>query len=315
MPSLTRIDPIAKTFGNLLAGEPVTHGALTMIPLLAPLLAEPVWLTLADAGERVRITEVSEAGSVPTLQVTSTADLPLLLLDGEELVGAKQNRILNMTVLVAAGATVTIPVSCVEQGRWHYRSRHFAPGDAALFASLRAEKAAWVTRSVREGRGHMADQGGIWEGVAARTVAHGVASPTGAMRDIYDRYETDLASARQALAPRPGQLGALIYLSGRWVGLDLLAGAGLFARAWPRLCTGYAADAIGRKPGSRVAPSPQAVLERIAACPAEPAPAVGLGTEYRLAGAQAQGAVLVAEDRVAHLMVFPHTPASGRGGE
>ena len=132
MPTLTQIDPIAKTLDNILAGEPVTHGALTMIPILAPLLAEPVWLTLAEAGERVRITEVSEAGSVPNLQVTNTADQPLLLLDGEELVGAKQNRILNMTVLVAAGATVTIPVSCVEQGRWAYQSRHFAAGDAAL---------------------------------------------------------------------------------------------------------------------------------------------------------------------------------------
>ena len=314
MPTLTEIDPIAKTLGNILAGEPVIHGALTMIPILAPLLAEPLWLTVAEAGERARITEVSEAGSVPTLQVTNTADQPLLLLDGEELVGAKQNRILNMTVLVAAGATVTIPVSCVEQGRWHYRSRHFAAGDAALFASLRAQKAAWVTRSVREGRGHMADQGGIWDGVAARVAAHGVASPTGAMRDFYGKYEEDLGAARQALAPRPGQIGALVYLSGRWVGLDLLACPGLFARAWPRLCAGYAADAIGRKPGVRLVPGPHAVLERIAACPAEPAPAVGLGTEYRLAGGQAHGAALVAEDRVAHLMVFPDTPASRRRG-
>ena len=315
MPTLIQIDPIAKTLGNILAGEPVIHGALTMIPILAPLLAEPLWLTVAEAGERARITEVSEAGFVPTLQVTNAANQPLLLLDGEELVGAKQNRILNMTVLVAAGATVTIPVSCVEQGRWHYRSRHFAAGDGALFASLRAQKAAWVTRSVREGRGHMADQGGIWDGVAARVAAHGVASPTGAMRDFYGKYEEDLGAARQALAPRPGQIGALVYLSGRWVGLDLLAGPGLFARAWPRLCAGYAADAIGRKPGARLAPSPHAVLAGIAACSAEPAPAVGLGTEYRLAGGQAQGAALVAEDRVAHLMVFADTPGSRRRGE
>src|SRR3989304_2882108 len=99
MPTPPEIDPIATALVNILAGEPVTHGALTMIPILAPLLAEPAWLMLAEAGERVRITEVSEAGSVPTLQVTNTADQPLLLLDGEELVGAKQNRILNMTVL------------------------------------------------------------------------------------------------------------------------------------------------------------------------------------------------------------------------
>jgi len=45
--------------------------------------------------------------------VANGADRPLLLLDGEELIGAKQNRILNTTVLVAAHTEVTIPVSCV----------------------------------------------------------------------------------------------------------------------------------------------------------------------------------------------------------
>ncbi len=58
---------------------------------------------------RARVTEVSEAGSVPFLQVANGADRPLLLLDGEELIGAKQNRILNTTVLVAARTEVTIP--------------------------------------------------------------------------------------------------------------------------------------------------------------------------------------------------------------
>ena len=39
---------------------------------------------------------------MPELRVANLGDLPLLLLDGEQLVGARQNRILNMTVLVAA---------------------------------------------------------------------------------------------------------------------------------------------------------------------------------------------------------------------
>ena len=49
-------------------------------------------LTLAGAGDRVRITEISEGGSVPDLRVAKVGDLPLLLLDGQQLVGAKQNR-------------------------------------------------------------------------------------------------------------------------------------------------------------------------------------------------------------------------------
>jgi len=117
MPTVADVEIIAKTLGSILAGKPQSHGALTVIPILAPMQTEPEWLTLAEAGDRVRITEISEGGSVPNLKVANLGDLPLLLLDGEQLVGAKQNRILNMTVLVAAQTEVTIPVSSVEQGR------------------------------------------------------------------------------------------------------------------------------------------------------------------------------------------------------
>jgi hypothetical protein len=57
------------------------------------------------------------------------------------------------------------------------------------------------------------------------------------------------------------------------------------------------------------------VLQRVAACPAELAPAVGLGVEYRLAGLRTAGAALVAEDRVAHLMAFPAAGAEAASAE
>ena len=239
------------------------------------------------------------------------ADQPLLLLDGEELIGAKQNRILNTTVLVAAHTEVTIPVSCVEQGRWGYRGRQFRPGDASLYASLRARKAAHVSQSVRAGRGHRADQGEVWTHLASRASQLRVDSATGAMRDVYARHQTDLMAARQALAAQPGQIGALIYMGTRWVGIDLLAGPGLFGRAWPRLCAGYVADAIGRKlePWQRL--DGGAVLEALVRGQVEPAPAVGLGEEYRLGSGRLAGAALVAQGRVAHLMAFPSTESAG----
>jgi hypothetical protein len=305
MPTVADVDALQQMLNTILAGKPQTHGALTVIPILAPMQAEPEWLTLAEAGNRVRITEVGEEGSVPHLKVANLGDLPLLLLDGEQLVGAKQNRILNMTVLVAAKTEVTIPVSCVEQGRWGYRSRHFQFSDASLFASLRARKSAAVSQSIREGRGHRADQQGVWEGIAEAAQAHDVKSATGAMSDFYARYESEIAQAREALAPIPGQVGAVAYVGGRWAGLDLLAAPRLFSRAWPRLCAGYAADALRRAPAERHEPAPPRLFEMLATCPVEPTQAVGLGVEYRLTAQKLVGASLVAEERVAHLMAFP----------
>jgi hypothetical protein len=85
------------------------------------------YITLDEALPRgLCVAETSEAGSVPELVVENPLTERVLLYDGEELVGAKQNRILNVSVLVEAMSGLTIPVSCVEQGRWRRQSVHFA---------------------------------------------------------------------------------------------------------------------------------------------------------------------------------------------
>lgn len=316
MMKLADLDAVAALLSRLAAGAPLTHGPLTVVPLLLDGALDPDWLTLDQAGEAVAVEEVGPAGAVPRLRVRNGADRDVLLLDGEELVGARQNRVLNTTVLVAAGSTVTIPVSCVEPGRWAYRQPRVTASQASLLASIRAAKATWVTESLKEGCGHESDQGQLWSKLADRASGYRVSSPTGAMRAIYERYEAELARAREALAPRPGQVGAIVFLAGRWVGLELLPGPGLFARAWARLCPGYAADTLGAQaeeeveegPGAGVAGpgevSPAAALEALAGSTVEPAPAVAGGREYRLSGPVA-GAVLVVEDRLAHLAAFP----------
>ena len=131
---------------------------------------------------------------MPTLRVISAADRPVLLLDGEELIGAKQNRVLNTTVLVAAHARLTVPVSCVEQGRWAYASRRFAAGDSSLYASVRARKAEHVTRSLRATGQHASDQGDIWQRLSLKDAEHEVRSDTGDGR----------RPRRAGAPPRPG---------------------------------------------------------------------------------------------------------------
>jgi hypothetical protein len=162
-----------------------------------------------------------------------------------------------------------------------------------------------VSQSVRAGRGHRADQGQVWACLADRASQLRVDSATGAMRDVYARHQAAMTAARQALAAQPGQVGSLIYMDGRWVGLDVLAGPGLFGRAWPRLCAGYVADAIGQEAMPWLRPDADAVLTTVAQGQAEPAPAVGLGKEYRLGSPGLAGATLVAQEWVAHLMVIP----------
>src|SRR5258706_16469161 len=107
--------------GMRLAQETLFHN-LTMFPLLTLQSGEPNYQTLDEAlaNRAARIKEVSESGSVPQLMLFNDGAVPVLLLDGEELIGAKQNRILNLTILAPARTALPIPVSCVESGRWTY---------------------------------------------------------------------------------------------------------------------------------------------------------------------------------------------------
>ena len=105
-------------------GDPVEHRGIVVAPLFP--LRNPVarYLTLDTGLARgLSITETGEAGDVPQLAVSNPLPDDVLLYDGAELVGAKQNRILNVSVLVGAGSTLRIPVSCTEEGRWRFVSK------------------------------------------------------------------------------------------------------------------------------------------------------------------------------------------------
>ncbi len=90
--------------------------ALRIVPILGESQSEPPYQTLgAKTLDRIRISELGEGGVVPVLKVENLLDERVFLMDGQGLVGAKQNRILNTDVVVPSGKAIHIPVSCVEQ--------------------------------------------------------------------------------------------------------------------------------------------------------------------------------------------------------
>ena len=134
---------ITQYLDALAPGEPQTHANLTMIPILGHDQTEEDYLLLDEALARgvLKVAEVSGAGSVPELRVENAAEHKVLILDGEELVGAKQNRVVNTTLLIAAASSTVIPVSCVEQGRWDYDSPDFRSELRMMPPEARADKA------------------------------------------------------------------------------------------------------------------------------------------------------------------------------
>ena len=96
---------------------------------------------------RAKLTELSDSGSVPRIKFVNYAKRPILMIDGEELLGCKQNRILNLSVLAPVNTEIEIPVSCVERNRWNHSSSQFRQSDNFEFASLKFTKMHSVSQN------------------------------------------------------------------------------------------------------------------------------------------------------------------------
>jgi hypothetical protein len=168
----------------------------------------------------------------------------VLIVDGEELVGAKQNRIVNLSILVPAQSTLTIPVSCVEAGRWRSRSRAFSSAPRTHYAAGRAMKMRQVTHSMVDRGDRRADQSAVWSDIACKAERLEAPSATGAAEAMYERHHATLESYVQECVPVAGQVGALFAIGDRLVGLDLFDHETTFRKLLPKLVRSYALDAM-----------------------------------------------------------------------
>jgi hypothetical protein len=271
----------------------------------------------ALAAGRLRITEVDEGGSVPELLAENTADRMILLVDGEELVGAKQNRILNTSVLIPPGATVKIPVSCVEQGRWNATSDAFQVGGHSP-SRLRARKSRDVTASLKREGVARSDQHAVWDEVAACLQDAETDSPTEALHDVIEHRQDALSGYVKALNYLPETRGVIVAINGRFAAADIFDRAGTLETLWPRLITGYALDAIGRKENTAstlTARGAGALLEHVAELACDVCPTVGFGEDWRFEAEDVVGQALVAEKTCVHLSIFPNEDHNQREHE
>jgi hypothetical protein len=302
-------------------GERQVHGPLAVFPLFLERHGEghgrPHFITLRQAlGEgRALITEVDEGGSVPELRVVNKGDARLLIVDGEELRGAKQNRVLNTSILVDHFATIVVPVSCTERGRWSYATREFAESEIVAERQVRYAMRETTHASLVRGAGHRADQGEVWSEVDAMHARQHTASPTGAMRDAYQHKKRDLDAVIAAFPLQAEQNGVLVLHGDRVVGLDLVSRSPQYGELHEKLLRSYAFEALvsDGEPGDRAVAD--AFLERIAGLSGRRFKSPGLGWDVRFEGAGVLGSALVYRGRAVHAAFFDVGGAGGHTGD
>jgi len=288
---------------DISAGEyrvlaPITHGSLTIFPVVSDRRHDTSMFITLDEGLRSGAVVVSEAGQVQglirrgpapprrdgaqvnRLVLVNNSDKPLLLLAGEIVTGGKQDRVVGKDRIVSPNSDpVDLSVFCVEPGRW--------TGTSAQFGGMGASngRSAYVTQmaqpSVRAGAMADKNQQKVWDQVneAARVMA-GPAPPPGlsgttsyakvmgndevqkkvdaVAAPMEHSYESVIKQLRNQNA-----VGVVVAINGNIVWADIFASTPLLEKYWPKLVRSYATEAITRRnvKGSADVKSAQAFLD------------------------------------------------------
>ena len=311
--------PVSAALGSIDIAPPVSFENLLMFPLVLrddEQPGVPEYRTL-DAGlnhGEVEITEISEQGSVPELRVMNRGSSPVLIVDGEELVGAKQNRVVNLTILAAPQSDLIIPVSCVEAGRWRSRSKGFTSAPRAQYSSGRAKRMSQVTRSLANDGMAYSDQAEVWSDIADKFAQLKTSSPTGAMEALFTHHGSFIDACVERCQPVARQVGALFAVDHRIVGFDLFDSPETLRALLPKLVRSVALDALDRR-GDVSSARTEAkkatttfaaalFLGTVSTAGSHASPGVGLGTNLRITGQGVTGAALVNQEHLVHLSAF-----------
>lgn len=304
---------LVQTRESIQIGKAVAYENLCIFPLLSDTDTEPDYLSMKTAlkKQQIEIQEISESGSVPDLKVINHSDLPVLIIDGEEVAGAKQNRIVNTSILVPARKELLIPVSCTEQGRWSYKSKTFSDSGVLMAARVRSSSNSRVTANLKQAKGFVAGQREVWYDVAQLHTRSGTQSSTQAMKDAYELKQKQIEAYLQAFPLQKGQKGIIVFMNGQLAGMDYLSRYSAYADIHEKLLKSHVIEAIADTKttgsASKLPEEATEFLDRQLMVPATERPSVGLGKDYRLEGAEDASAILAYSEQIIHWTAYPNS--------
>jgi hypothetical protein len=309
---------IKKYLSSFEFGEVQHFKNMSVLPILSPLDDSPEYLVLKQALEQhvLVISEVSHEGRVPELKVINKGEVPVLLLDGEELAGAKQNRVLNTTLLLEKKSETIIPVTCTEQRRWSYTSRDFSESGTVMIPKMRKMKSQTVSDSLHESREYHADQGTVWTSIDEMSQRAEVHSRTAAMSDVYEAKTKELDEYLGVFLCIPQQKGLLTFMDEEVVGFDFLSLDSAYALLHPKLVKSYAMEALLQKAPKTEKPDKEKAkdfLKEASKTKEKKYQSVGKGWDHRFEGKKLVGSALKVDKKVIHMAFFGITESEKAG--
>lgn len=182
--------------------------------------------------KEIEISEVSTSGSVNTIIVNNMSMYFLFMMDGDILMGAKQNRILNTSVLISPKSKIDIPVSCVERGRWSNSSRVFHRSDFTVSPNFRASKSSSINENLKRNKNYEVNQTYIWDTVENEMHFHKIHSPTSDYNSVYKNIRNEL---KDKFKPVNEANGAALFYGNKFLNADIFGTEQLYLHYFDRI--------------------------------------------------------------------------------
>lgn len=270
----------------------------------------------ALADNLIQVKELDAAGSVNTIFVLNTSGSFVFIMDGDMLAGAKQNRVVNVSMLLAPRSKTQIPVSCVEHGRWSRTSTGFHGTDYAAPTFLRAGKADQVRESLKKKRGFSSNQGEIWGSVEGYQRTHKVNSETSNLSDIFEQKADEFTKSIARFVPDEHANGFAVFFGKTLVSVDIFNRRNVYHDYFPKLLRGAAFEAANSKPGKEALTEAEAryrsleLLDLVEQQSFDEEDGVGVGSDRRFDTPSVTGFQLVYDQHLIHLAAFRRAGAT-----
>jgi len=315
--SLTYANLIQERIEGVVLGEPTIHAQMAMFPLLTEEegTADYMILDEAIANGYAHVTEIDESGTVPEVKFKNSSDKRIFMMEGEELVGAKQNRTLNLSILAPAEKEITIPVTCVESGRWRTcESERFDTSDRVHYSRGRRKKMESVSENMNFYNRPEANQSEVWKEISSKELRMESFSPTSSMGAIFEKNKGRISDYVKAFTAVENQAGMLVMVGDDIVGLDLFDNKETLKKLMPKLVRSFALDAIELNTSKKYQPrteDAEDLLKKTATANKSMHPAIGDGKNLRLQSEEVIGGALSLDYQMIHLSVFRNDDLPG----
>ncbi len=181
------------------------------------------------------ISEAGGNGIVGKLIAVNNTDSFLLLTDADVLAGAKQNRVLNRSVLFHPFSKTMIDVSCIEKRRWHYTTATFSSPSEVADHDLRKTKAESASRKNNHPEKGPGTQQTVWSHISNKMKEVRFESDTENYSDLVSFKQGRQRPVFPDCEPEKGCNALAVLINGKTACIDIFGNEEVYRHYFPKL--------------------------------------------------------------------------------